>query len=177
MPRTMCRTSASGCSAVTLIRSAERALSFAKFVSDVLEEDRGFIRRRFTEGDDTDFIFVLCMNNGYRNAFQQAKCDKPALAICETIVLESERRPGEDLLCVNEVDVVSLQITSTFPRIPRESHMQIVYTNLAMRKRSRTSLLMHRTSASDEWLWVTSGARRPYQRCLLAKAWPDPDFR
>jgi hypothetical protein len=68
----------------------------------------------------------------------------------ETIVLESERRPGEDLLCVNEVDVVSLQITSTFPRIPRESHMQIVYTNLAMRKRSRTPLLMHRTTASDE---------------------------
>jgi hypothetical protein len=85
-----------------------------------------------------DFIFVLCMNNGYRNAFQQAKCDEPALAIRETIVFESERRASEDILCVNEVDVVSLQIASTFPRIPRESHMQIVYTNLAMRKPPHT---------------------------------------
>jgi hypothetical protein len=42
--------------------------------------------------------------------------------------------------------VVSLQITSTFPRIPRESHMHIVYTNLATRKRRRTALLMHRTT-------------------------------
>ena len=61
-------------------------------------------------------MFVLCVNNGYRNTFQQAKCDEPALAIRETIVLESERRAGEDPLCVNEVDVVSLQITSTLLR-------------------------------------------------------------
>jgi len=154
----MCRTSASGCSAVTFIRSADSALSFARFVSDVLEEDRGFIRRRFAEGDDTDFIFVLCMNNGYRNTFQQAKCDQPALGIRETIVLESKRGTGEDTLCVNEVDVVNLQITSTFPRIPRESHMRIVYTNLATRKRR-----LH--------------LGRLYHRRRFAKAWPEPDFR
>jgi len=82
----------------SLIRSAGRALSFGKLVSDVLEEDRSFIRCRFTEGDDTNFVFTLCMNNGYRNAFQQAKCDEPALAIRETIVLESERRASEDPL-------------------------------------------------------------------------------
>ena len=105
-----------------------------------------------------NFLFVLCMNNGYRNAFQQAKCDEPALAIRETIIFESERRASEDILCVNEVDVVSLQIASTFPRIPRESHMRIVYTNLATRKRR-----LH--------------LGRLYHRRRFAKAWPEPDFR
>jgi len=81
-----------------------------------------------------DFIFVLGVDNGYGNTFQQAQRDKVPLVLGETVVLESERRARKDLFCVDKVDVVSPQVTSTFPRIPRKSHMRIVYTHMRIGK-------------------------------------------
>ena len=66
---------------------------------------------------------------------QQTQGDEAALAIGETVVLESERQAREDSFCVDEIDVVYLQITSAFPRIPHEWHMQIVYTTVRVRNR------------------------------------------
>ena len=127
---------------MSLICPTGSARSLARFVSDVLEEDRDFIRRGFAEGDDTDFIFTLCVDNGYGTTFEQTQSDEASLVISETVVLECECRTGEDLFCVDEVDVVNLQITSTFPRIPRESHMRIVYTHATVRKQKPCAVLL-----------------------------------
>src|SRR5690348_17458396 len=112
MPRTMCRTSASGCSCVTA--PAGPALSLAQSVLDLAEVDLRFTLRCFAEGDDADFMLGLRMDDGHRSSSQQAKGDEPLLAVGEPIVLERERETVEHLRSIDEVESVGLQIGSTF---------------------------------------------------------------
>src|SRR6187455_3494700 len=103
IPRAMCATSASGCSAVT------RTLD-SRTRSDCLEIDRDFTTRRFAERDDADFIVSLRMNDGNGHADQQAECHKPLLRIVESVVLEGVCDAGEHVGSVPEVEAMIFQI-------------------------------------------------------------------
>ena len=48
--------------------------------------------------------------------------------------IDDYARAGEFLNSAR-VDVVNLQITSSFPRVPRKTHIQIVYTRTTVRNR------------------------------------------
>lgn len=53
------------------------ALSVAQSVLDLVEIDLRFTLRGFAEGDDTDFMLGLGMNDGYRSSSKQVKGYEP----------------------------------------------------------------------------------------------------
>ena len=112
MPRTMCFTSASGCSFVGL-PGIDGLCRRDQSVLDFAQADIGFALRCLAEGDDADFIFGLRVNDGHWDASQQAKRFEPLLTIGEAVVLKGEGRALKDSRCINEVEAVLLEIDRT----------------------------------------------------------------
>ena len=100
----------------------------AQSVLDFTEVDLLFTIGGFAEGDDADFMIVLRMGDGDRDAGKQAKCDEALLAIGEPVIFIRERCPLKDARSVDEVESVSLEVERTLPLRPRELHALIVYT-------------------------------------------------
>lgn len=84
-------------------------------VLDLLEIELGFIFRGFAEGDDSDFIVGLRMDNGYSNASQQAERFKSLLTVAKAIVFKRKREAVEDSRGIDEVEPVILEIAGTLP--------------------------------------------------------------
>ncbi len=83
-------------------------LTFTQSVLEIFEEDSLFVFRGFTEGDNSDFIFALCVNYGNNNDVQNAECDKALLRIFETVVFISKCQAFKHFLCVYKVQRVNL---------------------------------------------------------------------
>jgi hypothetical protein len=64
--------------------------------------------------------------NGY--AFEKPQGHEALFAIAESIVFIGNGRPIENLWCVTEIELVSLEISSSFAFIPFEEHTRSVYT-------------------------------------------------
>lgn len=109
MPRTMCATSASGCSFEGLAFTDDFC-NRAQSVFDFTEVDVGFVLRCFAERDDADFIFGLRVNYRYRDASKQPERYEPLFTICKAIVFIREGSAFEHARCVNEVEPMVFDI-------------------------------------------------------------------
>ena len=138
MPRTMCRTSASGCSRV----GAPEALDSrrAQSVLDLVEVDLRFTLCGFAEGDDADFTCALRVDDGYWNTSEEPESNEPLLTVREPIVFKSEGKALEYTRGIDEVEPVNFQIRSAFSFRPSELHaelyIQIVMTSIRLPLRS-----------------------------------------
>ena len=128
IPRTMCFSSASGCSADRWMSRSRMARTRGKSVLEVLEEDRFFISRRLSKRDHMNLRRRLRVHDGNCDSSEQTECDKTLFVVREAIVLESESRPFEYSGCINEVEPMLLQVATTFPFIPGKPHGHSVYT-------------------------------------------------
>jgi hypothetical protein len=91
MPRTMCFTFASGCSADRWMSLSFIPRTRAQSVLEVFEEDSRLTLCRLSKGDDMDAVLRLGVNDGHRNAIEQSQRHEPLLAVPETVVLVCER--------------------------------------------------------------------------------------
>lgn len=128
MPRTMCLTSASGCSFVGA-PGLEGASRRPQSVLDLLEVEVGFTLRGFAQGDDADFIFGLRVNNRNWHASQKAKRLEPLLTIAEAIIFKGVGHAFEDARGVDEVKAVFLEVDRALALGPSELHVASVATN------------------------------------------------
>ena len=124
MPRTMCFTSASGCSSVGIPLASEERRR-AQSVLDLREVEVCFTLRGFAEGDDADFIVGLRVNYRNRDASKQAKRLEPLLAIGKARVFIGECESIEDGRRVNEIKAMILDIAGTFALGPGELHAEV----------------------------------------------------
>ncbi len=133
MPRTMCLTSASGCSSVGAADASEVARR-AQSVLDLVVVEICFTARGFAEGDDADFMFGLRVNDGHRNAREKAKGFESLLAIGKAIVFERKGCTFKHARRVHEVEPVLLDVDCALALRPSELHLQIVDTIRHYRK-------------------------------------------
>ena len=68
------------------------------------------------------------MDNRDGYAFENSQCHEALFAVVESIIFIRNCRSVEDLCCVTEVELVSLEISSSFTLIPFKEHRRSVYT-------------------------------------------------
>ncbi len=74
------------------------------------------------------------MNDRNRNALQQPQGNEPLLSVGKPIVLVGERQTFKDASRINEVEAVVSKVGATLGFVPRETHLQSVYTARKSRK-------------------------------------------
>src|SRR5207249_4759921 len=103
MPRTMCFTSASGCSEDRLMSLSFMLRIRSQSVLEVLEEDSRFTLCCLSKGDDVDAILRFGMDYGHRNALQQSQGHETLLVVPEAVVFKRESGTVEYPLGIHEI--------------------------------------------------------------------------
>src|SRR5258708_25622019 len=122
IPRTMCFTFASGCSADFLM-----SLSFIPRTRDqsvlyVLEEGSRLTFCCLSKRNDVDAVLCLGMNDGHGDALQQSERDETLLVVAEAVILIGERSTIEYARDIHKVQSVVLQVPLTLNLVPRKPH-------------------------------------------------------
>jgi hypothetical protein len=68
------------------------------------------------------------MRNRDRHSTEKAQRDEALLAVAEAIVLERGRDARKHLGSIDEIDLVLLEVDLPLALVPREPHLQSVYT-------------------------------------------------
>lgn len=85
--------------------------------------------------------------DGNRHPTKKSERYEALLSVVESVVLERECRTLEYSGRVEEVQAVNLQVGQTFPFVPRELHMQSVYTGTPQVKSATARLPRQRPAA------------------------------
>jgi hypothetical protein len=156
IPRTMCFTSASGCSAERLMSLSFMPWTRAQSVLEVLEEDCRFTLCSLSKRDDVNASPRFRMGDRHRNAFKQAQRHEPLLLVPEPIVLVRKRGALKYPPGIHKIEPVVLQValalTSSHVNRIGPVYSQSVYTSRCSNSCRLTSTLTGaRSTAADEW--------------------------
>jgi hypothetical protein len=110
MPRTICLTEASGCSAETEMSRSLIARTRGQSVLDAFEEDRLLMFRRLAQGNDANYAGGLGVDDGDHELIENTQCDEAMLGILEAIVFVGIGGTLKDSLGVGKIEAVLLDI-------------------------------------------------------------------
>src|SRR5215471_11825140 len=130
MPRTMCFTSASGCSADSLMLLSFMRRTRAQSVLEVFEEDCRFTPGRLAKGNDVDAVPRFGVNDRHGHSFEKAQCHEALFRVVKPIVLVGERETLEYPFRVHEVEAMILQVQLALDLMPRELHGLVYIHNV-----------------------------------------------
>ena len=118
MPRTMWARSASGWLRSILMSRSRCAATRGQSVRDAFEVDLALTLGRLSHRDKVNVLALFGVNDGHNNLAEEPEGDEPLLGIGEPIVLVCVGSALEYLLCVDEIESVLLDVTSSLRLIP-----------------------------------------------------------
>ncbi len=127
IPRTICRTSASGWSVVIVMSWSAMVLILCQSLSEVLDEDFLLTFCRLAEGNYSDLIGGLRVHERDNDTLEKTQSHKSPFLIIKPAVFKRIGQPPKYALDLSKIQAMGSQVGETFGFVPNIFHGDYIY--------------------------------------------------